>query len=191
MPPSHKPLVNFLFELGMLKKIAHSGTKFAGVKHPDTLAEHTCRAAQIGYMLALAENANPEKVSSMCLLHDIAEIRVGDAHRIAQRYLDMPPAEEKAFNEQIKSLPPASSKRLKALWNEFQEQKTLESRVARDSDLLETILQAKEYLDLGHKAAQRWLQNGSKYLKTKTAKKLFKEIIKTQFTDWWDDLNKA
>ena len=191
MPSSNKNLVNFLFELGMLKKIAHAGSKFAGVKHPDTLAEHTCRAAQIGYFLALAENANPEKVSSMCLMHDIAEIRTGDAHRIAQRYLDMPSAEKKAFNEQIKSLPPAASKRLKALWEEFQEQKTLESWVARDADLLETILQAKEYLDLGYRAAQRWLDNGSKYLKTATAKKLFREIIKTQFTDWWDKLNKA
>lgn len=190
MQKSHKPLVNFLFELGMLKKIAHAGSKFAGVKHPDTLAEHTCRSAQIGYFLAIAENANPEKVSAMCLMHDIAEIRVGDAHRIAQRYLDMPPAEKKAFNEQIKSLPPAASKRLKALWYEFQEQKTLESWVARDSDLLETILQAKEYLDTGFKAAQRWLKNGGQYLKTATAKQLFKEITKTQFTDWWNLLNK-
>ena len=61
MPSSNKNLVNFLFELGMLKKIAHAGSKFAGVKHPDTLAEHTCRAAQIGYFLALAENANPKR----------------------------------------------------------------------------------------------------------------------------------
>ena len=60
----------------------------------------------------------------MCLMHDIAEIRTGDAHRIAQRYLDMPSL-EKGFNEQIKSLPPAASKRLKALWEEFQEQKLL------------------------------------------------------------------
>lgn len=184
-------LVNFLFELGMLKKIAHSGTKFAGVRHPDTLGEHTCRAAQIGYILALLENANPEKVSTMCLIHDLAEIRIGDAHRIAQRYLNIPPAEQKAFNEQIKNLPQPISKHFKSLWKEFNDQKTPEARIARDSDLIETILQAKEYLDTGHRAAQRWLKNGSKYLKTATAKKLFKQITKTQFTDWWDDLNKA
>lgn len=185
------PLVNFLFELGMLKKIAHCGTKFAGVKHPDTLAEHTCRSAQIGYLLALAENANPEKVSALCLMHDIAEIRVGDAHRIAQRYLKILPAEKKAVKEQLKNLPLKTRVKLQELWDEFHGQKTLESLVSRDADLLETILQAKEYLDTGHKAAQRWLKNGSKYLKTATAKKLFKQITKTQFTDWWDDLNKA
>ncbi|MBI4994055.1 HD domain-containing protein [Candidatus Peregrinibacteria bacterium] len=190
MEKSHKPLVNFLFELGMLKKIEHCGTKFAGVKYPDTLAEHTCRSAQIGYLLALAENANPEKVSALCLMHDIAEIRVGDAHRIAQRYLKILPAEKKALKEQLKNLPMKMREKLQKLWDEFHEQKTLEACVSRDADLLETILQAKEYLDLGFSAAQRWLKNGGKYLKTSSAKKLFKEIQKTQFTDWWDHLNK-
>ena len=183
-------LVNFLFELGMLKKIAHCGTKFAGVRHPDTLAEHTCRAAQIGYILALCENANPEKVTAMCLIHDIAEIRIGDAHRIAQRYLDIPPAEKKAFDEQMQNLPPNIAKRFKSLWKEFNDQKTPEAVIARDSDLLETMLQAKEYLDTGYLGAKRWLKNGSKYLKTASAKKLFREIQKNQFTDWWDKLNK-
>lgn len=184
-----KILTDFFFELGMLKKIEHCGTKFAGVKHPDTLGEHSCRAAQIGYAIALAEKANPEKVAAMCLMHDIGEIRIGDAHRIAQRYLKTFPAEKRAMEEQTANLPTSFKNGIRALWNEFHDLKTPEALVARDADLLETILQAKEYLDLGAKAAKRWLENGSKYLKTRTAKKLFKSIAKTQFTDWWDKLN--
>ncbi len=182
---------NFFFELGMMKKIAHCGTKFAGVKHPDTLAEHTCRAAQIGFALALAENANPEKVAAMCLMHDIGEIRIGDAHRIAQRYLKTLPAEKKAVEEQTNPLPEPLKKHIRSLWQEFHGQKTLDAKVARDADLLETMLQAKEYFDLGHRAAKRWLENGSKYLKTKTAKHLFRAMQKTQFSDWWDHLNRV
>ncbi|MBI2638074.1 HD domain-containing protein [Candidatus Peregrinibacteria bacterium] len=191
MPKNDKHLIHFLFELGMLKKIEHCGTKFAGVKHPDTLGEHSCRAAQIGYALAIAEKANPEKVAIMCLMHDIGEIRIGDAHRIAQRYLKTFPAEKRAMEEQTEKLPMPLQNRIRTLWNEFHDLKTPEALVARDADLLETILQAKEYLDLGAKAAKRWLDNGSKYLKTQTAKKLFRLIEKTQFTDWWDHLNKA
>lgn len=188
---TEKKLVNFFFELGMQKKIAHAGTKFAGVRHPDTLAEHSCRAAQIGYCLALAEKADPEKTAALCLMHDIGEIRTGDAHRIARRYLDIEPAEETAVKEQTQNLPRETGGRVRDLWKEFHGQKTREAVIARDADLLETILQAKEYLDTGYCAAERWLANGSKHLKTKTAKRLFREIRKTEFSDWWNHLNRA
>lgn len=184
-------LTNFFFELGMLKKIEHCGTKFAGVKYPDTLGEHTCRAAQIGFALALAEGGNPERAALMCLFHDMGEIRIGDAHRIAQRYLKTLPAEKKAVHEQTEQLPGNLKNAIRNLWQEFHGQKTREAKIARDADLLETMMQAKEYLDTGFTAAKRWLENGSKYLKTKTAKKWFRELQKNRFTDWWDDLNRA
>lgn len=186
-----KTPVNFLFELGMLKKIEHCGTKFAGVKHPDTLGEHTCRSAQIGCLLALEENGNPERVSSMCIFHDIGEIRIGDTHRIAQKYLKTSDAERKAIQDQTKNLSSPAKKFIRELADEFRGQKTKNAVIARDADLLETIIQAKEYLDIGYRAASRWLTNGGKYLKTKTAKKWFSEISKTGFADWWDNLNTA
>ncbi|MBI2453694.1 HD domain-containing protein [Candidatus Peregrinibacteria bacterium] len=187
--PIFKKLINFFFELGMLKSIEHCGIKFAGVKHPDTLGEHSCRAAQIGYALAVEEGLNPEKVAAMCLFHDIGEIRIGDAHRIASRYLNTLQGEKNAVYEQTAPLPEALGQRIRQLWDEFHAQKTPESRVARDADLLETMLQAKEYQDVGHKAAERWLMNGSAHLKTESAKKAFAETKKTLFTDWWDHLN--
>ncbi|MBI5412770.1 HD domain-containing protein [Candidatus Peregrinibacteria bacterium] len=191
MKTQNKALTDFFFELGMMKKIEHCGTKFAGVKNPDTIGEHTCRASQIGYAIAVQEGGNPEKVAAMCAMHDIGEIRIGDAHRIAQRYLNVPPAEKKAFDEQTEELPQALRDRLRSLWQEFNDLKTLDAKIARDADLLETILQAKEYLDNGYKAAERWLSNGSTYLQTKTAKELFKQIRKTSFAAWWDNLNKV
>lgn len=184
-------LTNFFFELGMLKKIEHCGVKFAGVKHPDTLGEHTCRAAQIGFALALEENGNPERVAAMCLIHDIGEIRIGDAHRIAQRYLETKRAEQKAVYEQTEKLPAKLRTHIRALWDEFHAQRTLNAKIARDADLLETMFQAKEYLDTGFRAAKRWLQNGSKYLKTAGAKQLSRSLQKTRFTDWWDHLNRV
>ena len=141
--------------------------------------------------MALYEEGNPERVASMCLMHDIGEIRIGDAHRIAQRYLPTLTAERNAVYEQTETLPKELQTRIRTLWDEFHEQKTKDALIARDADLLETMLQAKEYVDLGHKAAKRWLENGNKWLKTKTAKALYKEMKKTQFTDWWDHLNRV
>ena len=58
-----KKIVNFIFELNQLKRQAHTGWWFVGVKDPDTVAEHAFRAAQIGYILAVKEgDVNPERV---------------------------------------------------------------------------------------------------------------------------------
>ncbi len=184
-------LVNFFYELGMLKKIKHCGVMFAGVLNPDTLGEHSCRSGQIGFMLACeTKDASPERVSLLCLMHDIGEIRVGDAHRIAERYVEVKPGERTAMMEQTEPLPPAIRTHIRSLWDEFHDQKTLNARLARDADLLETMMQAKEYLDCGYKAAQRWLDNGKKLLQTPIAKKMFTEMCKTPFTDWWNHLNR-
>ncbi len=189
MSDSSKTLVNFFFELGLMKKFEHCGTKFAGIKYPDSLADHTARAAQMGMMIAFCEGGNPEHVAMMCLFHDIGEIRVGDAHRIAMRYIKMQPGEQDAMMEQTEPLAPQIKEKIRALWIEFHEQKTKDSHIARDADLLETMTEAKEHLDNGYKAAERWLKNGSKVLKTKSAKALYKRLTVTRFSDWWDELN--
>ncbi|PIQ77769.1 hypothetical protein COV82_02770 [Candidatus Peregrinibacteria bacterium CG11_big_fil_rev_8_21_14_0_20_46_8] len=182
-------LTDFCFELGMMKKLSHIGSKFAGVKQPDTLAEHSSRSAQIGYLLAILEDENPEYVAAMCTFHDIGEIRVGDQHNISKRYFDLKPYEKKAMEEQTSPLPEAMQKRIRQLWTEFHDQETKASHVARDADLLETMFQAKEYWDIGFVSAKRWLDNGNKFLKTKSAKKIFKDLKKRKFSDWWDHLN--
>ncbi len=81
-------LINFIFELGQLKRIHHEGWKLAGVDTPDTVAEHALRAAQIGFILAKMEGyENPYEVCTMLVFHDIGEARVGDIHKVANRYV--------------------------------------------------------------------------------------------------------
>ena len=184
-------VTDFCFELGMMKKISHEGSKFAGVKIPDSIGEHSARSAQIGYMLAVLEDENPEHVSAMCTFHDVGEIRVGDQHKVSSNYFDIKPFEKKAFEDQTSPLLPTIQNNVRKLWNEFHDQKTKSSWIARDADLLETMFQAKEYVDTGFVAAKRWLENGSKYLKTKSAKKIYKELKGRKFNDWWDQLNKV
>ncbi|MBW1775527.1 MAG: HD domain-containing protein, partial [Deltaproteobacteria bacterium] len=49
-----KALINFLFEVGMLKKTPRSGYQFLGTGQ-ESVAEHSFRTAIIGYMLSLEE----------------------------------------------------------------------------------------------------------------------------------------
>ena len=172
----YKKIVHFVFELANLKKFKHCGIKFAGIKDPDTLAEHALRASQIAYILADLEGVNPEKCAMMTLIHDNGEIRTGDQHKISRKYFDVKPFEKKAFMDQTKNLPTKTGSVFAKLYEEFDAQKTLESHIARDADMLETAFQAKEYFDNGNKTAKLWIDHVRENLKTASAKKIQYDI---------------
>lgn len=182
-------MINFLFELGLLKKIKHCGTMFAGVREPDSIAEHCARASQIAFIIAEKENCDSFKAAFMASIHDNGEIRIGDHHNIAKKYFNADEAERKAFEDQSKSLPADIGQKFYSLFQEFESQKTLESHCAKDADYLETCLEAKEQYDLGYTACMKWLDNVEKCLKTKTGKEIFKQLKTTRFDEWWQDLN--
>lgn len=62
---------------------------------------------------------------------------------------------------------------------DLNEKKGLFGKILKDADYLENALNAKEYIQQGHKQAEQWLENLSKKLCTKSGKKLFKEILKS------------
>ena len=68
----------------------------------------------------------------------------------------METAEDMATEEALSSLPPQLSWRLRSLLEEFQSEHTPEGTVARDSDILECLIQAREYSALGVTAAKEF-----------------------------------
>jgi len=184
-----KKIVNYFFELGMLKRIFHNGPQAAGVKEPDTVASHVYRAAVIGYILGEMEGVKGEKVASIVLFHDNPEARIGDHNKIAQRYIKRAEVEQEVLDDQTKLLPKSIGKKINKYWNDMEYGKTKEGIIAKDADHLETALQAKEYADIGY-PTKTWVANVKKALKTKSAKKLLTELENTKFTDWWKNLKK-
>lgn len=190
-------IVNFIFELGHLKRQEHSGWKLAGVKNPDSVAEHVAVAAQIAYILCEMENesnqsmqVNPEKVACMILFHDNAESRTMDQHKVASRYYSKKDAEEKAFAEQISLLNGTMIAKLKQYDQEYSTRTTKEGIIAKDADWLEVAFQAKEYIDQGYESCWEFINNVEKAVETESAKKLITTMKNTKFTDWWKDLKK-
>jgi len=185
-----KKIVNFIFEINQLKRQRHHGFQLAGVNAPDSVAEHALRAAQIGYILAVEEGVDPEKVVTMLVLHDNAEARIGDQNKVASRYLNNETAEQRAFVDQLDGLGQKIRARWKNYFSEYEKRTNREGVVAKDADWLETAFQAKEYCDLGYDSAIDWINNVERALETKTAKKIIQTMKKTKFTDWWKDLKK-
>ncbi len=184
-----KNLINYFFEIGMLKKYHHNGVMAAGVKIPDTVAEHSFRAAIIAYVLAELEGENSEKVACMLLFHDVPEARTGDHNKIAQRYIDRDGIEEKVLKDQINLLPAKAAKAIEEYWITEHRGSNKLAKIAYDADLLETAIQAKEYLDTGY-PTKSWIDNIKVHLKTKSAKKLLLELEKTHLTDWFKKIKK-
>lgn len=185
-----KNIIQFLFEAGHLRNVKRSGWTMIGIKDGENVAEHSLRCAIVGYVLAKMENADSDKVVKMCVFHDLPEARITDLHKVADRYLDRKKAEKHAFAEQMERLPEKYSKELSELAKESSDDLSKESTIARDADLIECALSAKEYIDLGHKEAIDWIHRIRKFIRTNSAKKLLKEIEKTNSKTWWVGLKK-
>lgn len=176
-----KPIINFLFEIGMLKKTPRSGYFFLGAGS-ESVAEHIMRMTYIGYVMAkLVEGVDECKIIKMCLLHDLAEARTGDHNYVHKKYVQVD--EEKATSDLARDLPFGDE--ITSLFKEFNEAKTKEARLANDADQLEHILQLKECMDLGNPNAIDWINNAKKRIRTETGKKMAEQILKTHYTEWW------
>ena len=81
------PVIDFLYELGLLKRSKRTGWWVAGIKDPETVADHSFRVAVIGYLLAQLEGADAGKTAVMALLHDTQESRTGDIPAVGRPYV--------------------------------------------------------------------------------------------------------
>lgn len=183
-----KDIAKFLYEMGQLKRVKRSGWWIAGVKDPESVAEHSFRTAAIAYLLAHLEGADTGKAVLMALFHDLPEARTNDAHRIVRRYVDWRGVDKKAIGEQSKRLPDELAKQVILLFGEFEKEDSFEAKVVRDADLLECIVQAREYQALGFHDVADWIFNARAALKTESAKNIAEACINMEPKEWWQGL---
>lgn len=99
-----KAIVNFLFELGTLRKTARGHRQILLTDDlSDNTASHSYRVAMIGFFLAKLEKANVEKVLSLCLFHDTGEARSGDQNWVHKLFVTT--HEDEIAASQLGSLP--------------------------------------------------------------------------------------
>ncbi len=176
-----KSIVNFLFEVGMLKKTPRSGYRFLGSGR-ESVAEHCFRTSVIGYVLSLhEEEADTHRTVLLCLMHDLQEARTGDLNYVNKRYVNAD--EDKALKDLAANLPFGGE--IVDLVREFNAGESVEARLARDADQLDLILELKGQLDLGNKYASEWMDYALKRLQSPTAKEMAESIIETDSTEWW------
>jgi len=177
-------IVEWILEAGLLKRTPRSGWSLLGVSNAESVADHSFRCAVIGYVLAHMENVDVHRTLLMTLFNDIHETRITDLHKMAQHYVDAGAAEDRSFSDQIGGLPDGVRGELADARDEYRAQVSKESIVARDADILECLVQAKEYSEQGQTSAALFMKNAN-YLKTDSAQKLWALIESTDVNEWW------
>lgn len=174
-------MADFLYEVGMLQKTPRSGFQFFGSGH-ESVAEHIFQTLYVGYTLCkMTPGVDEKKILKMCLFHDLPEARTGDMNYVNKKYVTVD--EAKAIKELVAPLPFGGE--IEAMISEFNEQETMEAKIARDADQLALILKLKEYGDLGNKYSGEWIDYAVRRLVTEAAKSLAEDIITTDSSHWW------
>lgn len=178
-----KKLVNFLFESRILKYLPRASLPYLKGPLKENVAEHTFYTTIIGWILAKLEKADENKVIKMCLTHDLAEVRGGERNLINKFYTQ--PLNEPRIIQEISKNYKLEKFSLEKLFKEFYAEKSLESKLVRDADVLAGMLLEKETLDLGNSKAKKWLAISLSRLKTKKAQQFGRELVKTDTDEWW------
>lgn len=184
--PNERAACDLFAEAGLLKHIKRSGWWVAGIKDPESVAEHCFRTGIIAHYIAFAEGADPYQTVMMALYNDIHESRINDLHKMGHYYIDFKDAERRVFRDQVKDLDERFKHELTRLRVGYETQSSKESIVARDADILECLLQAREYLDSGHLKARKFFSQAPLHLRTRTAKKLWRLIKNYDTSQWWE-----
>jgi putative hydrolase of HD superfamily len=135
--------VRFLVDADRLKSILRQ-TPLVDGSRPENSAEHSWH--MILTVLVMREYVDGPldvmRVCEMTAVHDLVEIDAGDTFAYDALANQSKAAREREAADRIfGQLPPDQSARLRALWEEFEAQATLESRFANAVDRLQPLLQ--------------------------------------------------
>jgi putative hydrolase of HD superfamily len=152
-------IVRFIIEIDKLKGVTRK-VKPLELNRYENSAEHSWQIAVLAWSLApfAAEPVNIDRVIKLLLVHDIGEIDTGDTMVfVVEGIAERKKAERIAVERIFGMLPAAERDDMLALWNEFEEEKTPEARLAHAADRAMPVL-----LNLANNG-QSWRENGITY----------------------------
>ncbi|WP_103419074.1 HD domain-containing protein [Streptomyces sp. ZL-24] len=139
----------FLYEAGTLRHARRIGWWMAGVRDPESVAEHSWRTALIATIIAKLEGADPARAAYLAVWHDTQESRTGDVNHLGKKYAPAGDPQE-VTADQTAGMPEVLASAVHELIAEYEAKESPEAVCARDADKLECVLQGIEYKAQGH-----------------------------------------
>jgi len=149
--------LDFIRELDRLKLVVRR-TSLIDRSRLENTAEHSWHLATMAVVLAehAPEGTDVAHVVEMLLVHDIVEIDAGDTFAFdGAANLGKLEREQAAAVRLFGLLPPDAARRLRALWDEFEEGTTPDARFANALDRMQALVQNDAGGDGGS-----WRQHG-------------------------------
>ena len=110
----------------------------------ESVAEHSWRITLMAYWVSDEfPEADLEKLMKMCLIHDLGEAFTGDIPTFDKTEADEQ-KEGALLSKWVAGLPEPFSKEMSELYQEMEEQQTLEARIYKALDKLEALIQHNE-----------------------------------------------
>lgn len=176
-------VARFLYEAGTLKQTKRTGWWMAGVRDPESVAEHSWRTALLASIIAKLEGADPAQAAFLAVWHDSQETRTGDVNHLGKKYAAS--ADPEAVTaDQVSGMPERLAAAVRDLVAEYEAKQSPEAICARDADKLECMIQGIEYKAQGYENAQRWIDNSRRRVTTKSANELADAVLNTGSLDW-------
>jgi putative hydrolases of HD superfamily len=176
-------VAHFLFEAGTLKNARRTGWWMAGVRDPESVAEHSWRTSLIASVIAKLEGADPARAALLAVWHDTQETRTGDVNHLGKKYA-APGDPEAVTADQTRGMPELLASAVQEVVAEYEAKESPEAVCARDADKLECMLQGIEYRAQGYEHAQRWIDNSRARIVTESGARLADELLAHGPLDW-------
>jgi 5'-deoxynucleotidase YfbR-like HD superfamily hydrolase len=152
-------LLDVFLEIQMLDRIPRAGFVLRGVAEPESVAEHTLHVLFLVWALGpKIEGLDVTRAVEIALIHDLAELRIGDLPRTSSHYFPdgaKKAAESAAMADVLAPL----DERARLLYDEYLHAATPESRLVKACDKLQLMLKVAVYERWGTGALAEFWDN--------------------------------
>lgn len=183
-----KKLINFILQVGKVKKVDRKGWVLRGIKKPESLASHSFRSALMAWVFSSRRRINQEAAILMAVTHDLFTANSGDitpydeaikkaSKSERSKIIEGLPwlgsrahkevfakerlkRESKSLHEILKYLPDRQRHVLKYYWLAYKTGTSREGKFFSQIDRIEALFQALEYQTKNKKIpiTSFWLQ---------------------------------
>jgi putative hydrolase of HD superfamily len=152
-------LLDLFLEAQALDRIPRSGYVLRGVADPESVTEHTWHVVFLVWALgARIAGMDVHRAMEIAMVHDLAELRIGDLPRTASRYFP-PGAKNAAESAAMADVLAPLAERALPLYEEYQRGATPEARLVKACDKLQLMLKVAVYERWGTGALAEFWDN--------------------------------
>jgi len=156
---ANRTLLDLLLEVQALDRIPRSGYVLRGVADPESVTEHTLHVLLLVWTLGpRIAGIDVHRAVEIALVHDLAEVRVGDLPRTSSHYFPAGAKREAEAAAMADLLAPLAERAL-PLYREYQQGTTPEARLVKACDKLQLMLKVAVYERWGTGALAEFWDN--------------------------------